>query len=259
MLLFPTCVTTDAQTRERERLELSRRCIRAHTSTSITPEIHVQLLNMKLWKLLLLLWTWNIASGQEPAPVESLKGSFIGDVMVCSSENIYPEPKVSWSPKPAHQTQPQIVKNDNGLYSVSSSASMKLEPPQQFTCNISTENSWKSATYSLNSPVQRSSSVILRCSDSSAPVKSLKWTFKYDQTILTQSGADVMYSDSWRTNVERLSESGDLHLKDLRSEREGVYLCELHTDQHSFFSKTEIKRGPANSSEVRTFSKQKKN
>ncbi|KAK7906732.1 hypothetical protein WMY93_015344 [Mugilogobius chulae] len=178
------------------------------------------------------------------APVESLMGEFRGEVMVCSSENIYPEPKVSWSPKPAHQTQSQIVKNDNGLYSINSSASMKLEAPQQFTCNISTENSWKSATYSLNSPVKRSSSVKLRCSNSSAPVKSLKWTFKYNQTILTQRGADVMYPESWKTSLEGLSESGDVYLKDLSSEQEGVYLCELHTDQHSFFSKTEIKPKP---------------
>ncbi|KAK7906737.1 hypothetical protein WMY93_015349 [Mugilogobius chulae] len=198
---------------------------------------------MKLWKLL-LLWTWSIASGQEPAPAQSLMGEFRGDVMVCGSENIYPEPTVSWNPVPAHQTQPQIVKNDNGLYSISSSASMKLEPPQQFTCNISNENSWKSATYSLNSPVNSSSSVTLQCSDSSAPVKSLKWTFNHNQTILTQNEAGVTYTDSWRTNVEQLSAYGDLHLKDLSSKQEGVYLCELHTDQHSFFSRTELKPEP---------------
>ncbi|KAK7906735.1 hypothetical protein WMY93_015347 [Mugilogobius chulae] len=166
-------------------------------------------------------------------------GEFRGEVMVCSSENIYPEPKVSWSPKPAHQTQSQIVKNDNGLYSINSSASMKLEAPQQFTCNISTENSWKSATYSLNC---ESAADLLH--NSSAPVKSLKWTFKYNQTILTQRGADVMYPESWKTSLEGLSESGDVYLKDLSSEQEGVYLCELHTDQHSFFSKTEIKPKP---------------
>ncbi|KAK7880439.1 hypothetical protein WMY93_032927, partial [Mugilogobius chulae] len=177
------------------------------------------------------------------APVNSVLMDFKGDHLICSSENIYPEPIVSWSPDSAHQTQAQPMENQ--LFSARSSLSLKLRPPQQFTCNISTEHSWKSATYSLKSPVQMSSDVSLSCSSSSsARVKSLKWTFNSLETILTQTGADVSYSDTWRPFVERVSESGDLSLKNLSSKHQGVYLCEVLTQQHVHFSRTQLGQEP---------------
>ncbi|KAK7906619.1 hypothetical protein WMY93_015231 [Mugilogobius chulae] len=183
---------------------------------------------------------------QGVAPVDSVLMDFKGDHLICSSENIYPEPIVSWSPDSA--SKPQIQPMGNELFSVSSSLFFKLRPPQEFTCNISSSHSWKSATYSLKSPVQMSSDVSLSCSSSSsARVKSLKWTFNSLETILTQTGADVSYSDTWRPFVERVSESGDLSLTDLSSKHQGVYLCEVHTDQNISYSRTQLGQEPGES------------
>ncbi|KAK7880825.1 hypothetical protein WMY93_032538 [Mugilogobius chulae] len=81
-------------------------------------------------------------------PVRSLQMEFKGDVLTCSSENIYLVPRVTWTPDSSHQTPLQLQQNQ--LFSISSSLTLKLRPPQRFTCNISTEHSWKSATYSFN-------------------------------------------------------------------------------------------------------------
>ncbi|KAK7880821.1 hypothetical protein WMY93_032534 [Mugilogobius chulae] len=179
-------------------------------------------------------------------PFRSLQMKFKEDVLTCSSKNIYPEPKLTWAPDSSPQTQLQLQQNQ--LFSISSSLTLKLHPPQRFTCNISTEHSWKSATYSFNSPVQMSSDVSLSCSSSSsARVKSLKWTFNSLETILTQTGADVSYSDTWRPFVERVSESGDLSLKNLSSKHQGLYLCEVHTQQHVHFSRTQLGQEPGES------------
>uniref|UniRef100_A0A8C6SPI9 Uncharacterized protein n=1 Tax=Neogobius melanostomus TaxID=47308 RepID=A0A8C6SPI9_9GOBI len=70
-----------------------------------------------------------------------------GDVLVCSSEGIYPQPNVSWAPPSRHKTQ--IKPMTDRRFSVTSSLSLDVQPPQQYSCNISTDHSWKSATYSL--------------------------------------------------------------------------------------------------------------
>uniref|UniRef100_A0A8C6SK49 Ig-like domain-containing protein n=1 Tax=Neogobius melanostomus TaxID=47308 RepID=A0A8C6SK49_9GOBI len=69
------------------------------------------------------------------------------DVLVCSSEGIYPQPNVSWAPPSRHKTQ--IEPMTDRRFSVTSSLSLDVQPPQQYSCNISTDHSWKSATYSL--------------------------------------------------------------------------------------------------------------
>ncbi|KAJ0037068.1 hypothetical protein NL108_004627 [Boleophthalmus pectinirostris] len=176
-------------------------------------------------------------------PVSFLHLELKGDVLVCSSEGIYPQPAVTWTPDSAHQTQTRPMGDQ--LYSVSSSLALELRPPQRFTCNISTTHSWKSATYSLNPPVEMSSDVTLPCSSSSAPsapVKSLSWTFNRVQSVLSRSGADVTYGAPWRPFVERLSESGALSLKELSPEQEGEYLCEVHTQQQNYISSTQLRR-----------------
>uniref|UniRef100_A0A8C6SQ35 Ig-like domain-containing protein n=1 Tax=Neogobius melanostomus TaxID=47308 RepID=A0A8C6SQ35_9GOBI len=53
------------------------------------------------------------------APVKAVTLEQRGDVLVCSSEGIYPLPNISWSPPSEHQTQEKPMKD--GFYSVSSS------------------------------------------------------------------------------------------------------------------------------------------
>ncbi|XP_055011364.1 uncharacterized protein LOC129409417 [Boleophthalmus pectinirostris] len=178
-------------------------------------------------------------------PVASVLMELKGDVLVCSSEGIYPQPNMSWAPDSAHQTRMQPMENQ--LYSISSSLSFDPDPPQRYTCNVSTHHSWKSATYSLHPPVEMSSNVTLPCSISSAPVKSLKWTFNYIHNILSQSEENVTYATPWRPFVVGVSKSGSLSLKELSPEKTGVFLCEGHTDDHIYISRTQLKptKGPA--------------
>ncbi|XP_055015834.1 uncharacterized protein LOC129410889 [Boleophthalmus pectinirostris] len=176
-------------------------------------------------------------------PVSFLHLELKGDVLVCSSEGIYPQPAVTWTPDSAHQTQTRPMGDQ--LYSVSSSLALELRPPQRFTCNISTTHSWKSATYSLNPPVEMSSDVTLPCSSSSAPsapVKSLSWTFNRVQSVLSRSGADVTYGAPWRPFVERLSESGALSLKELSPEQEASTCVKSTRSNKNYISSTQLGR-----------------
>ncbi|KAK7880516.1 hypothetical protein WMY93_032842 [Mugilogobius chulae] len=54
-----------------------------------------------------------------------------------------------------------------------SSLSLKLRPPHHFTCNISTEHSWKSATYSFNCESRQAHEKLVE-QHSSAPVSALQ-------------------------------------------------------------------------------------
>ncbi|XP_072314831.1 uncharacterized protein [Eucyclogobius newberryi] len=160
-----------------------------------------------------------------------------GDRLVCSSEDIYPQPNVSWTPDVRPQTL--VKETQNQLHSISSS--LTFDPLQQYTCNISTHHSWKSATYSVHTPMEMSRNVTIPCTTSVSPVKRLVWTFNYIEPIVTVSGADVDYAAPWRKFVKGVSEWGSLSLQELGSEQEGVYLCELHTDSHTHFSRTELR------------------
>ncbi|XP_072319771.1 tapasin-related protein-like [Eucyclogobius newberryi] len=171
------------------------------------------------------------------APVTALTMEQREGLLVCRSEDIYPQPNVSWTPDARPQTLVQETQNQ--LYSVSSS--LTFDPLQQYTCNISTRHSWKSATYSLHSPIEMSRHVTIPCTTSVSPVKRLVWTFNYIQPIVTQSGADVVYAAPWRKFVKGVSVWGGLSLQELGPEQEGVYLCELHTDSHTHFSRTELR------------------
>uniref|UniRef100_A0A8C6T2Q6 Ig-like domain-containing protein n=2 Tax=Neogobius melanostomus TaxID=47308 RepID=A0A8C6T2Q6_9GOBI len=172
-------------------------------------------------------------------PVKALSMEQKGDVLVCSSEGIYPQPNVSWAPPSPHKTQ--IGPMTDRRFSVTSSLSLDVQPPQQYSCNISTDHSWKSATYSLQPPVEISTNITIPCVDSMVPEKSLVWTFNYIQTIqliVVRSGAEVTYTAPWRPFVEGVSERGSLSLKELSQEQEGVYVCELHTDDTTYISRT---------------------
>ncbi|XP_072314916.1 butyrophilin subfamily 1 member A1-like [Eucyclogobius newberryi] len=171
------------------------------------------------------------------APGTALNMEQKGDRLVCSSEDIYPQPNVSWTPDVRPQTL--VKETQNQLHSISSS--LTFDPLQQYTCNISTHHSWKSATYSVHTPMEMSRNVTIPCTTSVSPVKRLVWTFNYIEPIVTVSGADVDYAAPWRKFVKGVSEWGSLSLQELGSEQEGVYLCELHTDSHTHFSRTELR------------------
>uniref|UniRef100_A0A8C6SV50 Ig-like domain-containing protein n=1 Tax=Neogobius melanostomus TaxID=47308 RepID=A0A8C6SV50_9GOBI len=83
------------------------------------------------------------------APVLNVSVSQEGQQLICSSERIYPEPTVAWTPpsSDSYQTQTSVNATEDGLYTVYSS--VRLPPnstAESLTCNISTPYSWRTAT-----------------------------------------------------------------------------------------------------------------
>lgn len=76
-----------------------------------------------------------------------------GDELICSSKDIYPKADVSWSLRPPPVVEPKtsVSESEKGLYSIFSSVRLSHKPPEEHSCNISTEHSWSSATYRLQS------------------------------------------------------------------------------------------------------------
>ncbi|KAK7888805.1 hypothetical protein WMY93_024365 [Mugilogobius chulae] len=75
------------------------------------------------------------------APVLSVSLQQEDEQIVCRSENLYPEPSVSWIPSSLeHNTSVSEL----GLFTISSSVTL-LDSEDEYVCNISTEHAWKTA------------------------------------------------------------------------------------------------------------------
>ncbi|XP_055022691.1 CD276 antigen-like [Boleophthalmus pectinirostris] len=140
-----------------------------------------------------------------------------GQELLCRSEGVYPKPSVSWSP-PSSAALTTVTPSEGGVWSVHSSVSLPHSPPHQYSCNVSnSRGSWRSATYRNNSDIYYgavfSEYVTIPCTEPSAPVKSLIWRFNQNQTILSRSGPESVYTESWRLFVDGVTKSNSLILK----------------------------------------------
>lgn len=178
------------------------------------------------------------------APVLDVSLEQDGPFLRCSSEKIFPRPTVTWSDSTEHSAA--VSESGTGLFSVSSSVTLTQRPPQEYTCNISTEHSWRSATYRSTVGVTWSGSeIVLPCAETETSMKTLVWTFNRTKTILEKIGPnldsdlDLDLDPDWQGRVEPGSGS-ELVLKDLSSDQQGFYSCELTTDRTSFLTVTEV-------------------
>ena len=83
----------------------------------------------------------------------------------------------------------------------------------------------------------------ISCSDLKTPLTELVWRFNHSQTILKRTGSEVKYTEEWRPQVKRLSDSGSLTLQDLSLKHEGTYTCELSNAEETCITNTFLRLG----------------
>ncbi|KAK5849790.1 hypothetical protein PBY51_014096 [Eleginops maclovinus] len=71
--------------------------------------------------------------------------------------------------------------------------------------------------------ISSSSETTMPCSSSESPRTGFIWRFNHSQIIVN----DGTVMKEWRQQVKSVSESGDLTLKDLPVDYEGLYTCEI--------------------------------
>ncbi|XP_034562453.1 CD276 antigen-like [Notolabrus celidotus] len=161
----------------------------------------------------------------------------------CSSEGIYPEPKLNWTSSPPTALQPDtptVLQTEQKLFSIKSSL---LVPDGgrdfDYSCTVTAGRSKNRATlYRPDSLPSSGSEVTIPCTSSNILQQSVIWRFNHTQNILTWTDASSKVSEEWTKYVKNVSESGSLMLQALTPNQEGTYTCELRTAEEIHIKST---------------------
>ncbi|KAM4533615.1 uncharacterized protein PAE49_022072 [Odontesthes bonariensis] len=104
-----------------------------------------------------------------------------------------------------------------------------------YTCTISTRRNQKRTTLFKSTNISGSGAEIqIPCKAPKSPIKNITWRFNRGQIILTKSEAESYNaSDEWKKHVKEVLETG-LTLKDLSSNQEGEYMCEISNTEDTY-------------------------
>ncbi|KAM6907986.1 uncharacterized protein PEZ65_016300 isoform 2-T2 [Lycodopsis pacificus] len=176
------------------------------------------------------------------APVREVDIQQVENRITCSSEGIFPEPELTWSTSSQSsvtlQNKPTVQQTEQQLYSISSSL-MVSGTDLDYSCTVSTPTNKRRATWSQPTSINGSATeTTIPCRSSNTPLTGLIWRFNHSHIILNRTGTDSTVSEEWRQQVESVSESGSLTLKDLSSDQEGMYTCELSTAEETNITNT---------------------
>ncbi|XP_078136515.1 V-set domain-containing T-cell activation inhibitor 1-like [Sander vitreus] len=179
------------------------------------------------------------------APVDRVNIQQVENRITCSSEGIYPQPELTWSTSPPSnvslENNTTVQQTEQLLYNINSSLIASVTD-LVYSCTVSTRTNKRTATLRQLSSISGSSSdTTIPCtSNTSLTGFSLTWRFNLSQLILNQTGDNVLYtvSEEWRQQVKSVSESGSLTLKDLSSDQEGIYTCELSNAEETYVTNT---------------------
>ncbi|XP_075936963.1 HERV-H LTR-associating protein 2 [Anarhichas minor] len=184
------------------------------------------------------------------APVRKVDIQQVEHRITCSSEGIYPKPELTWSTSSQSsvtlQNKPTVQQTEQQLYSISSSLIVS-GTDLDYSCTVSTPTNKRRATWSQPTSINGSATeTTIPCTSSNTPLTGLIWRFNHSHIILNQTGTDSTVSEEWRQQVESVSESGSLTLKDLSSDQEGIYTCELSDAEETYVTNTflRIERSP---------------
>ncbi|XP_073343977.1 CD276 antigen [Pagrus major] len=182
------------------------------------------------------------------APVRKVHIQQAGNSITCSSEGIYPEPKLTWSTNPptnfTFKERTKVQQTEQRLYSISSSL-IRSDGVTDLTysCTVSTGRNSRTTLFKETSISGSGGKTTIPCGDPKSAHTGLIWRFNHSQIVLSQTRADVSYTASaqWREHVKDVSASGSLTLKDLSSDQEGTYTCELSDDDETYITNTFLK------------------
>lgn len=75
----------------------------------------------------------------------------------------------------------------------------------------------------------------ISCTSLNIPLRGLVWSFNHSQIIVNQMGINEPYvSEEWTQQVKSVSPSGALVLQHLSPRQQGVYTCELSSDEETY-------------------------
>ncbi|XP_034061962.1 uncharacterized protein hhla2b.2 isoform X2 [Gymnodraco acuticeps] len=170
------------------------------------------------------------------APVRKVELQQDGKRITCSSEGVYPKPAISWSTDPpSNQNLPENIKVQQigQLYNILSY--FTSVPDVEYNCTVSTGINKMAATLFKQTSLSGSSAeTTMRCTSSKSTPTGIIWRFNHSQIIV--SDGSVM--EEWRQQVKSVSTSGDLTLKDLSTDHDGIYTCELRNAEGTYVTNT---------------------
>ncbi|KAM9332232.1 programmed cell death 1 ligand 1-like isoform 2-T2 [Pholidichthys leucotaenia] len=188
------------------------------------------------------------------APIQKVKIEQDETKIICSSEGIYPEPKVAWSTSPPTaedlQFNTSVQRDQQQLYSITSS--LTADSDLNYSCTFSARNKHKTATLLKQTSSDSGSETTISCPDTDPPIIDLIWKFNHSDIILTRNKYDLGYntSEKWKQHVKDLSESGGLTLQMLTPDQRGIYTCEINNGEETFIKSISLQISEETSSSV---------
>ncbi|XP_071184279.1 uncharacterized protein [Salvelinus alpinus] len=148
--------------------------------------------------MLVVILLWTATSTDGGAQVRLVDIQLTDDIITCSSTDIYPGPKLTWSTDPPSdlsfdpgtiQNSTSIKVDDQGLYDITSTKQFSRDRTN--ICTVTSGTIERTATLKQQDPVQGSpsSEVSIPCSVSQSDLLTFDLTWRFNQivTILTST------------------------------------------------------------------------
>nr|XP_029138045.1 butyrophilin subfamily 3 member A3-like [Labrus bergylta] len=183
------------------------------------------------------------------APPRKVNIQQVGNRITCSSEGIYPQPELTWSSSPPTNltvADTPTVHQKEKLYSINSSLTALNVSNLDYSCTISTGRNKRRATLSKPAFINIfNTETTISCNQNitNTSPTDFTWRFNHSEVILNRTTAKDSYTvpAEWRVYLKSVSTSGSLILKDLTSDQEGIYTCEVNTAKETFVTNTFLK------------------
>ncbi|XP_050954387.1 HERV-H LTR-associating protein 2 isoform X2 [Labeo rohita] len=176
------------------------------------------------------------------APAKAVDIRLKDDTVICTTNGVYPEPKVLWSSDPPAVQRPlnTFSQTEDHLFTVTSQLKVDvISNTDTYNCSITTKNARYTATLKQQASEVKNE-FIFKC-----PVPK-----DFDYTLTLRSSTNILTYDSktsmkeiseqWRNKVTFHPENGTIILSDLNQEQMGTYTCESTTAHNRYITQAKI-------------------